>query len=145
MAGTEEPPVPDVSGDDEELLKSLTERLSQESDPNRHLLGFARLGRVIAVENALREGADVNTRHPSTGATALHYAAAVRARAVINRLAKCENIDYLICDNNGRLPSALAYEVAADLVIGRYLVKKQGEQARARGIDLKSLIEQNLT
>ena len=85
--------------------------------------------------------ANVNAQDPDTGATALHYAAAMRARAIINWLAKRKDIDYLIRDNEGRLPSTLAYEVASDPVIGRFLVKKECEQARARGIDYRTLLE----
>ncbi|MEQ8164701.1 MAG: hypothetical protein RIC93_01350, partial [Alphaproteobacteria bacterium] len=92
------------------------------------------------LKDALRDGANVNTRHPGTGATALHYAASMKARDVINWLAKCDGIDYLIRDNKGRLPSALAYEVADDPAIGRFLVKKQNEQARAHGIDISTLL-----
>jgi len=112
----------------------------EKRDPNRTFIMFSTVANLIYMKQALENGADVNTRHPDTGATALHYAAIMRARDMFNWLAKCDGIDYLIRDNNGRLPSALAYEVADDPAIGRFLAKKQNEQARERGIDIRTLL-----
>lgn len=100
----------------------------------------ASYGDLRQVKLLIDKGADVNFREPTTGATALHFAASLKARDMINILAKCDGIDFLIKDNEGRLPSALAFEAADDPTIGRYLAKKQAEQARARGIDLKTVI-----
>lgn len=112
----------------------------KEAEPNETFIGSATVANLGHLKSAYKEGADVNTRHPKTGATALHYAASMRARDMLNWLAKCDGVDYLIRDNKGRLPSALAYEVADDPIIGRFLVKKQTEQARARGIDIRTLL-----
>lgn len=109
-------------------------------DPNRTFIMHSTVANLNYMRQALGNGADVNTRHPDTGATALHYAAITRAREVLNWLAKCDGIDYLIRDNKGRLPSALAYEVADDPAIGRFLAKKQNEQARERGVDIRTLL-----
>ncbi|MBD3661747.1 MAG: ankyrin repeat domain-containing protein [Arenibacter algicola] len=82
----------------------------------------------------------INMQDPSTGATALHYAAAMKARPILNWLAKFKGIDYLILDKKGRLASVIAFEVAKDPVIGRFLAKKENEQARERGIDIRTLL-----
>lgn len=112
----------------------------EKRDPNRTFIMFSTVANLIYMKQALENGADVNTRHPDTGATALHYAAVMRARDMLNWLAKCDGINYLIRDNKGRLPSAVANEIADDPAIGRFLAKKQSEQAREQGIDIRSLL-----
>tara|TARA_R110002110_G_scaffold415337_1_gene649287 strand:- start:22734 stop:23174 length:441 start_codon:yes stop_codon:yes gene_type:complete len=109
-------------------------------DPNPNFINAARMGELSSMQAWVEQGANVNATEPATGATALHLAAAMKARPIINWLAKCDGIDYLITDNEGRLPSALAFEVADDPAIGRYLAGKQAAQARERGIDLQSLL-----
>lgn len=111
-----------------------------ETNPDRNFITFASWGDLDNMKGWHGAGANVNIRESKTGATALHFAAVLKSREMINWLAKCDGIDFLIKDNDGRLPSALAFEVADDTVIGRYLAKKQAEQARARGIDLKTVI-----
>lgn len=113
----------------------------EKRDPSHAFIMFSTVANLIYMKQALENGADVNTRHPDTGATALHYAAVMRARDMLNWLAKCDGIDYLIRDNKGRMPSALANEIADDPAIGRFLVKKQNEQARERGIDIRTLFK----
>lgn len=124
---------------DSDILERLR-RSGENRDPNRTFVMFSTVANLIYMKQALENGADVNTRHPDTGATALHYAAVMRARDMLNWLAKRDGIDYLVRDNKGRLPSALAYEVADDPAIGRFLAKKQNEQARERGIDIRTLL-----
>ena len=85
-------------------------------------------------------GDNINVQQPSTKATALHYGAAYRSRRVIKWLIGFKELDYLVRDRDGRLPSVLAHEVADDPVIGRFLAKKENEQARAQGIDIKTLL-----
>ncbi|MRG71094.1 hypothetical protein GH722_04885 [Alphaproteobacteria bacterium HT1-32] len=107
-------------------------------DPDPNFINAARMAELPVMQAWIDKGANVNIQEPSTGATALHFAAAMKARPAINWLAKCDGIDFLIKDKNGRLPSALAFEVADDPVIGRYLASKQAKQAQERGIDMKS-------
>lgn len=84
-------------------------------------------------------GAMVNVQDPVTKATALHLAAGHRMKPVLKWLIRFPELDYLVQDCEGRLPSAVAYEVADDPVIGRFLVKKEAQQAQARGIDIRTL------
>ncbi len=85
-------------------------------------------------------GDHLNVQQLETQATALHLAAASKARKVLIWLGEQEEIDYLVQDCKGRLPSTVAYEVSEDPVIGRYLAKKENEQARERGIDIRTLL-----
>lgn len=82
----------------------------------------------------------INTREPETGATAMHYVAAYNMRFVFNWLVKQPGLDYLVRDNRGRLPSALAFEVANNPAMGRYLASKQNHQAQSQGIDIRPLL-----
>ena len=85
-------------------------------------------------------GANINVQQPNTLATALHYGAAYRSRRVIKWLIGFKELDYLVRDREGRLPSVLAHEVANDPVIGRFLAKKENEQARAQGVEIRTLL-----
>ncbi|MEQ8694483.1 MAG: ankyrin repeat domain-containing protein [Gammaproteobacteria bacterium] len=139
--GSDTDDTPEVGIAETELdSPSFLEDLAKKRDPNISFVGWASVSHLGYMKTAYEDGADVNARNAETGATALHYAASMHGREIINWLAKRENIDYLIQDNEGRLPSALAYEIADDPVIGRFLVKKQNEQARARGIDISKLL-----
>lgn len=113
---------------------------ADESDIDLNFVLSASYGDLRQVKLLIDKGANVNFREPTTGATALHFAAALKAREMINWLVKQDGIDFLIKDKDGRLPSALAFEAADDPAIGRFLARKQAEQARERGIDLKTLI-----
>ncbi|MEQ8228182.1 MAG: hypothetical protein RIA64_08860 [Rhodospirillales bacterium] len=73
-------------------------------------------------------------------ATALHYAAADGAREIVLWLCQQPEIDHLVQDRFGRLPSLLAYEVAGDTAIGRYLVVKEHKQAQIHGVDVLALV-----
>lgn len=111
-----------------------------DSDIDFQFAASASYGDLRNMQSMFEKGANVNFQEAITGATALHFAASLKSREIINWLAKRDGIDFLIKDKEGRLPSALAFEVADDPVIGRYLAKKQAAQARARGIDLKDVI-----
>jgi hypothetical protein len=110
-------------------------------DPISRFFQAVRVGdmKVLRDEYA-NAGASINIQQPGTKASALHYAAGVRSRRVLLWLGQFKDLDYLLQDCEGRLPSAVAYEVADDPVIGRYLTKKENEQARARGIDIRALL-----
>lgn len=111
-----------------------------EIDADSQFVIAASYGDLRYMKSLLEKGANVNFQEPTTGATALHFAASIKSREIINWLAKRDGIDFLIKDKEGRLPSALAFEVAESPVIGRYLAKKQAAQASEQGIDLKSIL-----
>lgn len=85
-------------------------------------------------------GVDINIRQPETEYTALHIAAGLSARPIIRWLLEFPELNFLARDSKGRLPSAIAYEVADDRVVGRYLVKRENRQAREQGADIRTLL-----
>jgi len=111
------------------------------NDPISKFFQAVRVGDMKVLQNEYANaGANVNIQLPGTKASALHYAAGTRSRQVLLWLGQFKELDYLLQDREGRLPSAVAYEVADDPVIGCYLTKKENEQARARGIDIRTLL-----
>ncbi len=80
-------------------------------------------------------GIDPLHRDSDTGMTLLHFAAGYDDRDLL-RLLLAPDTDYTMKDRHGRFASTLAYECSRDFVMGRLLIKKQGEQARERGVIL---------
>lgn len=110
-------------------------------DPIQRFFRAVVLGDVNALQNEYADmSSNINIQEAGTKSTALHYAAAYRSRPVIKWLIRFKELDYLVRDYKGRLPSVLAYEVANDPALGRFLAKKENEQARARGIDIRALL-----
>ncbi|MEW5704407.1 MAG: hypothetical protein AB1781_07480 [Pseudomonadota bacterium] len=109
-------------------------------DPIQKFFTAVVLGDMKALQNEYADmGDNINIKESETKSTALHYGAAYRSRPVIKWLIRFKELDYLVRDYKGRLPSVLAYEVANDPALGRFLAKKENEQARARGIDIRTL------
>src|SRR5690606_36597763 len=98
------------------------------------LLEAARQGAEVTVRRfAGEDGAPVNFQDPRTGATALHYAAAFRARPVLRALIKSGKCDFLIRVRKGRLAWELASN-ADDPAVARLLLMKTARPARERGL-----------
>lgn len=113
----------------------------QVRDPIQRFFRAVAIGDMKALQNEYADmGDNINIKNSGTKSTALHYGAAYRSRPVIKWLIRFKELDYLVRDYKGRLPSVLAYEVANDPVLGRFLAKKENEQARARGIDIRTLL-----
>jgi hypothetical protein len=117
---------------DEELLEKLGIFLIEE----------AKRGDIDCVWELLEHGANINHVEVATGFTALHYAAARQARWLVKLLTryKPQKINYLVTDRKGRLPSVLAFEVAANSTIGTFLMRKEVKCAQDRGIDYRALL-----
>lgn len=96
------------------------------------LFNGAAYGLVEQVTEALAQGANVNVRD-TRNSTPLHVAAAYSAASTLRVLAKTDGVDFCAVDELGRTPSSLAYEVAENFAVGRYLLKKEVQQHRARG------------
>ena len=79
-------------------------------------------------------GMPVNFQHPKTGETALHIAAARRARHIIRSALKTGQCDFLLRDKQGRLASELAHLFGRDPAITRLLGLKERAQGEAQGI-----------
>lgn len=90
------------------------------------LIAAAKAGDAVKVKDLIEAGeADVNYAEPRTGLTALHYAAGYDAIAVLKVLIRVPELDFTVKDAQGRTPSMLAYTVARNRVVGRYLIGKQ--------------------
>lgn len=96
------------------------------------LLEMVRYMAAEHVATLLAEGADVNVQDDN-GMTALHHAAVRGARPCIRLLVASGKCDYLMRDNQGRYAFELAIEWARDYAVARLLMKKQVQQAHARG------------
>lgn len=97
------------------------------------LVAAARQGEAQDVLAFLKSGmADINFVDPATGFTALHYAAAYNAIPLLRLLVRDPRCDFTVEDRKGRTAASLAYEVADNGVTGRFLLRKEMQQRRAR-------------
>lgn len=99
------------------------------------LLDDARYGAIDNVLVRLKSGEDIdiNFAHPDTGLTVLHYAAAYSSLPVIRALAASGHCDFLRPDRKGRTAARLAFEVADNPVLGRYLYDQEYAQRQREG------------
>ncbi|MEQ8694813.1 MAG: hypothetical protein RIC85_05825 [Gammaproteobacteria bacterium] len=94
----------------------------------------ARIARVQEIANS---GFNVNFADPASGRTALHDIAFSGSRRLLRAFLEAEQINFLVTDNDGKLPSMLAD--GNDRVIARFLRKKERAQAREQGISYDHL------
>jgi hypothetical protein len=92
-------------------------------------LEAARTGDAETIKRMLADGyADIGYAEPGTGLTALHYAAARNAKAVLKLLVATGKCDFTRKDRQGRTAATLAIEVADNPALGRYLYDQQHKQ-----------------
>jgi uncharacterized protein len=103
----------------------------------REFLKAAERGDALAVGAFLEEGFPANWQDSRTKETALHVAAASRARDVLRILLNADQSDYLLRDKGGRLASDLAFLNGRDSAAARLLGVKERKQAEAQGIQIK--------
>jgi len=102
-----------------------------------YLLQAARDGDPVTVRRLAGEASTpVNFQDPRTGATALHYMAAYRARPALRELLKSGRCDFLIRDKKGRLAWELASS-ADDAAMARLLLRKTVKQAAEQDVVLR--------
>lgn len=82
---------------------------------------------------------DINLRVSGSGGTALHVVAKYQLKDIFKILKTRSDLNYLVKDNEGRLPSQLAMNSDEDVALGTYLKRKEMQQARREGIDYLSL------
>jgi hypothetical protein len=99
-------------------------------------LHAAERGDASRLRTFLEEGFPVTFQDPETGETALHIAAACRARGALRVLLQSPDCDYLLRDRNGRLPSEMAYLHGEDPAAARLLGRKEKQQARRMNVPL---------
>ena len=100
---------------------------------NRQLLEFAQQENPKKMDWALGWGADPNFQD-AEGLTALHRVASLGSRTCVRMLVATGRCNYLLQDNYGRYAADLAIEWARDFALGRWLRRKQIEQARRQGV-----------
>lgn len=104
---------------------------------NDALLRAARDADAEGLKREIEGGASVNARDWQTGAAALHLTAAQGARPALRVLLATGQCDHLARDRQGRLASELAGVYGRDPAMARLLMRKELQQARAQGLDLK--------
>ena len=103
--------------------------LSQE----KAMLNAVKAGDAESVQALIEAGYDAFAHvAPATGMTALHYAAALNARAIVKLLMKTGGFDLSALDRFGRSPASLAVEVADNPAMGRFLYDSQYRQSQRR-------------
>jgi hypothetical protein len=80
---------------------------------------------------------NINARALVGGGTVLHLAARTLNRPAIKALIKRRDLDVLVLDSEGYLPSQRALEVDARSPIGHLLLRKEIAAARTQGLDYR--------
>jgi hypothetical protein len=111
----------------------LTSAMGMENLNAQILIDCLKAGVLIDPELFFGEELNVNWRDAETGGTLLHIAAAYGVRPVLRLLINHPETNYLARDGQGRLASALAYEVAHDYAAGRLLLKREARQSQRTG------------
>lgn len=106
------------------------------------LIEAVRTGRPDLVAALLAAGFDqINFAEKDTGLTALHYAAALNARAALRLIVATGKCRYDLTDKRGRTAATVAVEVADDPALGRYLYDLQHrQQPRAAPQDTRDAV-----
>lgn len=94
-------------------------------------------GDDAALSALIDQDMPVNLRHPRTGATPLHYVAAIAGRPALRVLLKSGRCNFLLRDRDGALASEVAMVDGDDPAIARLLRRKEAQQARTEGVRLR--------
>jgi hypothetical protein len=78
---------------------------------------------------------NINARNPDSGEAILHLAARTLNRPAIKALIKRHDLDMLVLDDEGCLPSQRALEADSRSAIGHLLLRREIAAAQARGLD----------
>ncbi len=109
---------------------SVSEFATDEKAMNTQILiDNLKAGTIVEPQVFFDGGISLDHRDPETGGTLLHVAAAYGVRSIFHLILKQDDADYTRTDFKDRYPSTLAYEVARDFVLGRFLMKKEMELA----------------
>ena len=119
-----------------DLVASMFEKKATPEELGQMLFEAARSGYYWLIEPLAVSDEIVNYQDPRSGQTALHIAAANKARAAIRALLASGRCDHLLRDAQGRFASELAYTVGNDPALCRLLGIKEAAQAKALGIRL---------
>lgn len=124
---------PNINGDSD-LMKEIDKTDTVENQPEL-IQALVRCD-LEAFTKLVEAGADINEPETGSGQTALHYAAGLVRRPELRVLTARDDLDYLIRDAKGRLPSFLALVNGTDPAMTRFLDRKESKVAAERGVML---------
>lgn len=116
-----------------EIIVSTAEILEKLARP---FFSAVKMGNEKKARSMLEAGVPINCTEPSTRFTALHYAAARRAHAIVEMLLARGGFDHLQRDGFGRLASELAGRFGDNPELAERLRMLEAGQAQERGIIL---------
>lgn len=102
-------------------------------------LEAARKGDAAKIREFTTTGFNVNFRHPVSGMTALHLIASGGSKRLLRSLLEDGEPDFLVQDDQDRLPSVVAVAFNSDPAIARYLSYREKKQAQSDGVDYPSV------
>lgn len=102
----------------------------------REFLHIARRGNLRMLTGFIEEGFPVNWQDARNSQSALHVAAAAKARKAVLVLTESNRCDFLLRDKEGRLASEMAFLFGDDPAAARLLRIHERRQAAAKGITL---------
>ena len=88
----------------------------------------------------LKQGADVNYRGEKTGATALHLAASISSKTVLDILFETPKVAYLVKDHEGRLPSMIAFDNPDMTAYGEMLLEREVAEATINNLRYETFL-----
>lgn len=94
-------------------------------------------GELAKVEELIDSVVDINLPMGGAGGTVLHVIAECQLIDVFNVIRKRPDLNYLVKDNEGKLPSQWAMNSYEDVGLGTFLKRKEMQQARREGIDYR--------
>ncbi len=94
--------------------------------PGERLIRGAYGGSLDDIEQALRQGADINGTHPETGLSVLHIAVGLNDLPLCRYLVERCNARFFP-DGFGRWPTLVAAENRVDDELADYIVEKEAE------------------
>lgn len=94
-------------------------------------------GDVQRVQSLIDSVEKINQRIAGSGGTILHVIADEQLKDIFKIVRTRRDLNYLVKDNWGRLPSQVAMNSEEDVGLGTFLIKKEMQQARRDRIDYR--------
>ena len=120
------------------IYEIMEEEERRQFSAGMEFLDAARKGDATTMREFTETGFNVNFRHPVSGMTALHFIASGGSKRLLRSFLEDGVPDFLVKDNQNRLPSVVATTLNDDPTIARYLRLREQEQAKRDGINYPS-------
>lgn len=98
-------------------------------------------GNISAALAILRNGININYRHPATGFRLIHVVTVLNSAELVDFFLGCPEVDFLVKTPKGHLPSQLAFR--SDIIEG--VIAREMSQARAQGVNYFELAQSDST